>query len=353
MVEMTELERQRRADRQLALLALTGEQPRADGPCPKAEELAALVEGKLPAEEAEACLTHLAGCGQCYSLWLQLDREYQEHTARQRPPLLHLLSRPRLLTAAGSLLAAAASIALFLNLTTRVDRSSLTILADKPVAEQIVSTAPAPEHPSSPLAGLGPMESATDQWHRAEGGGQRSGERAEVEKLTGRQPAGPTEDRGVSVGAERAKPAPAMVAKERREQKKVPPPKQEPVGRPAADDGELATKQQEVMASFAAPQATMPAAVPMAEPARKQEPLSLEEWQDGLRRQCTAKPEADFVATMTARGRLLLEEPDQLSARDRQRIERLLAELGKEQPAELRCRALLDILGPAPPDSRR
>ena len=353
MAEMTELERQRRADRQLALLTLASEQPKADGPCPKAEELAALVEGKLPPEEADACLTHLAGCGQCYSLWLQLDREDQEHTARQRPPLLRLLSRPRLLTAAGSLLAAAASVVVFLNLTTRVDRSSLTILADKPVAEQAVPSAPAPEHPSSPLAGPGAVKSTADQSHRVEGGGQASRERAEVENLTGRQPDSPTEDRAVSAGAERAKPAPAMVAKEKREQKKAPPPKQEPVGRPAADDGELATKQQEVAASFAAPPAAMPAAVPMAEPAREQEPLSLEEWQDGLRRQCTAKPEADFVATMTTRGRLLLEELDQLSAQDRQRIERLLAELGKDQPTELRCRALLDILGPAPPDSRR
>ena len=145
MAKITELEKKRTAERRLALLVLTGEQPQASGSCLDLEELAALVEGKLAPEQVEPCLDHLAGCEHCYALWRQLDREWQEQAGKSgRNTLRRLIRRPRFLATAGSLLAAAASIAVFLNITTQADRHTLMRLPEQPVQEQVLP-APAAE----------------------------------------------------------------------------------------------------------------------------------------------------------------------------------------------------------------
>jgi hypothetical protein len=54
------------------------------------------------------------------------------------------------------------------------------------------------------------------------------------------------------------------------------------------------------------------------------------------------------MATISQQGQLLLRESTALNKQEQRQIERLLAVLAKQQPAEHQCRALLDILGPVP-----
>jgi hypothetical protein len=105
-------------------------------------------------------------------------------------------------------------------------------------------------------------------------------------------------------------------------------------------------------APTATPQAALRAAggaAPVPEPvAAPAPPLTLAEWQTRIREGCHGQPGTDFMATISQQGQLLLRESTALHKKERQQIERLLAVLGKQQPAEHQCRALLDILGPVP-----
>ena len=141
MAEQKAFDKTRAARRRLALLALSGDQPAPATPCPEPTELAALVEGRLEPAREETCLAHLAGCDRCCALWLQLDRHRQEQAATgRRGRLLRLIGRPRTLTVAGSLLAAAASVALVLTLTLQADRTTLTRQPEQSVEKQSRAT---------------------------------------------------------------------------------------------------------------------------------------------------------------------------------------------------------------------
>ncbi|PIE57538.1 MAG: hypothetical protein CSA33_08010 [Desulfobulbus propionicus] len=119
-----DIQQKHEADRKLALLVLANKQSAAADNCLSEEQMAALVEGKASAQQTARHLSHLAGCNDCYSSWQFFHRVRQEERGN-RPPvrLLRFFLRPKSLAAAGSLLAAAASIMVFLNIS--VDESSL------------------------------------------------------------------------------------------------------------------------------------------------------------------------------------------------------------------------------------
>ena len=337
------LEAQREQERRLALLALAGGSKPA-GPCPDAETLAALVEGRLAPEQLDACLGHLAGCDACTALWLQLDQEWRQSTGKPRSKLRQFLARPRVLAAAGSLLGAAASIAVFLNLTLQADRHDLLRLPEQSAREQM-RPAPAPqsieqttganetaERPAEPAAPAQepppatPMETMTQ--------GAASGKKVEREAATRKQKA----------AENKATPLVAPAAKTVKPTEEA----QDAAGRmkPAREKAIAGSAEPASVPQEAAMQ-TIPAAPAPATPAITSIP-SLEDWRRTLRHDCRGQADRQQFVRLQAQGQALLRHKGHaLAQADRLQLERLLALLAEPLPIEAQCRAILAELGPA------
>jgi hypothetical protein len=369
MAKIRELEKKRAAQRRLALLVLAGEQPEPSGSCLDPEELAALVEGKLAPEQAELCLEHLAGCERCYALWRQLDREWQEQAEKSnRNSLRQLIKRPQFMAAAGSLLAAAASIAVFLTITTQADRPTLVRLPEQPAQEKALPASAAEsanklanekDWPAPPAA-TGSSQAqrteeqaavpATPPTERRKSKGPAAPDRAESGLRDAIMPAQPSdmaikrEDREARAPAERAvpiaesTPASAEMMRDEKEQGAV--------SRPEKSEA-TPTAQQSALRGAGAP-APKPAPV-----AGTVSPLTLVDWHNRIREGCQGRPGPDFFAAILDQGEHLLRKSALLDKQERRQVERLLAVLDNQQPAEQQCQALLNILGPVPPGQER
>ena len=328
MAEKKAIDKTRAARRRLALLVLSGDQPAPATPCPEPAELAALVEGRLEPAREEACLAHLAGCDRCCALWLQLDRHRQEQAATgRRGRLLRLVSRPRVLRVAGSLLAAAASLALVLTLTLQADRTTLTRLPEK--------TAEVQSRATSGTDSAVPPPAASEQ----QGYGRERLETASPHAAGSTQPRSRAAKREDAVVHNKIAPAePASPAAE---------------AQPAATGGQDLERSGQKAASLPVAAADEQAPPPSGQfqPARRAKaPLTVSGWQDRIRAGCTGQADAAFFAGVRDQGRTLLTNPAGLNEPERHRIERILALLARPQPANDHCRAMLDLLGPAAPE---
>ena len=317
MAEKKAIDKTRAARRRLALLVLSGDQPAPATPCPEPAELAALVEGRLEPAREETCLAHLAGCDRCCALWLQLDRHRQEQAATgARGRLLRLVGRPRVLKVAGSLLAAAASLALVLTLTLQADRTTLTRLPEK--TAEVQSRATSGTDSAVPAeSGENPVAAGSTQPR------SRAAKREEAvvhNKIATAEPASPA-----------AEAQPAATGGQDLERSGQ---------RPAASS---------LPGTAADEQAPPPSG--QFQPARRAKaPLTMRGWQDRIRAGCTGQPDAAFFAGVLDQGRRLLADPAGLNEQERHRIERILNLLTQPQPADDHCRAMLDLLGPATPE---
>ena len=340
------------AERRLALLALAGERPAPASPCPEAETLAALVEGRLTAPETDACLAHLAACESCYALWLQLDREWRDQRPdRQRKGvLLRLTGRPRALPVAGSLLAAAASIALVLTLTTQADRARLPHPAEQSGSEQAM---PAPSHTPAEDRAAPQAEPPPKQQDYLAPAQEQPRPPAKPADTVARAKAKTGAVAETQDGEELRKAAPpAAVEAKKREGKE-----EATDAAPLAEAESKATdaaRQQQQAAPLPAPPRTpaQPAAAP-PQAMREKAPVTAEAWYERIRQGCRAVPQADFFTAIAAQGKRLLQESPALSGQDRQRIERLVAELGQDRSAAGQCAALLKLLQSAEQGPRR
>jgi hypothetical protein len=381
MTEKSEIEQQREADRRLALLALVSEQPEPFGACLEPEELSALVEGRLTPEQTEPCLTHLAGCERCYALWLRLDREWRGQTGRSnRNTLRRLISRPRFLAAAGSLLAAAASIAVFLNIT--ADHHSLLRLPEQPARELAQALTPAkpaeqaasePEVPAPAGRSLQPQiqpqdNQAIDRTDKQRADGQTVAPGGDDAKRRARSVAVQTQDHAqdAAAPAQRKATAPAITAQAEKKAEQSPLTADRATSAaPAATGVETrnqtgpTTADQETTAPLAgsgkaapsdAPQPAMrTAAAPPAAEKTMPAPTTFAAWQTELRQGCQGQPGPEFFAAVSAQGTQLLRESAVLAKQERRRIERVLALTGGNHTPAEQCRAMLDILGPEAP----
>ena len=317
MAEKKAIDKTRAARRRLALLVLSGDQPAPATPCPEPAELAALVEGRLEPAREETCLAHLAGCDRCCALWLQLDRHRQEQAATgARGRLLRLVGRPRALTVAGSLLAAAASVALVLTLTLQADRTTLTRLPEK--TAEVQSRATSGTDSAVPAeSGENPVAAGSTQPR------SRAAKREEAvvhNKIATAEPASPA-----------AEAQPAATGGQDLERSGQ---------RPAASS---------LPGTAADEQAPPPSG--QFQPARRAKaPLTMRGWQDRIRAGCTGQADAAFFAGVRDQGRTLLTNPAGLNEPERHRIERILNLLTQPQPTDDHCRAMLDLLGPAAPE---
>jgi|GEM_PF-2044654 len=110
---------EKRVEKATALLTLAADQGKVRGSCLKDEEMAALVDGRCGATELPGILAHLSTCHRCYAEWLFLKKNGQQDALRGR---LYPLSRWRKLRYLGTALAAAASIAVYLNVVKMEDK---------------------------------------------------------------------------------------------------------------------------------------------------------------------------------------------------------------------------------------
>ncbi len=388
MIDKSKMEQQREADRRLALLSLVSEQPEPCGACLEPEELSALIEGRLTPEQIEPCLTHLAGCERCYALWLRLDREWRGQTGRSnRNTLRRLISRPRVLAAAGSLLAAAASIAVFLNIT--ADHGVLPHLPEKAAQEQALSmpalkttaqVAPEQEAPAPPAASS--LQSADEQVGNL-ADRETVAPRVDKAKHRSRSTASQTPDQELEQGLDAAAPAqrkataPAITAQHEKKAEQSPPtaakritpitPKT-PVAPAGAAPNQVApliadqqaVQSEESAATLAggavpssAPQpAQRAAAAPPAAEKAEATPLTYAAWQTALRQGCQGQPGPQFFETIRNEGTQLLRQSATLPKQERRRIERVLALIGGSQTPAQQCRTMLDLLGPEAPNPK-
>ena len=117
MAQIHKLKKQHEANRRAALLGLAASTPGGEkSDCLNSEQMADLVSGNCAAKQQQRFLEHLAGCERCYREWAELhaiDEQGQEglkKNACSRPFKLNKIAW------AGSALAAAASVVLYLNI---------------------------------------------------------------------------------------------------------------------------------------------------------------------------------------------------------------------------------------------
>jgi len=117
MAQIHKLKKQYEADRRAALLGLAASTPgggKTD--CLNSEQMATLVAGSCAAKQQQRFFEHLAGCERCYGQWLEL---HEIEAGEQKRPKKNVTFRPfkmKNLAWAGSALAAAASVVLYLNI---------------------------------------------------------------------------------------------------------------------------------------------------------------------------------------------------------------------------------------------
>lgn len=127
----------KKVEKAVVLLALAADPEKSAGPCLTAEEMAALVDGRVKAPASAAYLAHLGGCRKCYGEWLLLKKERDLGMPRRRVYDLHRIKK---FSYIGSALAVAASIAVYLNVGDMADKalepavSDPALIQDRPVA---------------------------------------------------------------------------------------------------------------------------------------------------------------------------------------------------------------------------
>ncbi|MBW2328100.1 MAG: hypothetical protein JRF04_00495 [Deltaproteobacteria bacterium] len=118
MAKIHNIDQKQKADRQTALLALAATSKDTEQTdCLTADEMACLVDNQCSPDDQEQFYLHLTHCEICYHQWVELSELASTDTIKKSRKGIHTLFQPRNLAWAGSALAAAASIVLFLNIT--------------------------------------------------------------------------------------------------------------------------------------------------------------------------------------------------------------------------------------------
>ena len=116
MATIHKLDQRKQADHRTALLGLAADQPPSAGVCLLPEEMAELVEDICPAEKKKQLFRHIAVCETCYWEWLTLQMVFDKRIKSKKKSRLFKFFEPGNMALFGTLLAAAASVVVFLNI---------------------------------------------------------------------------------------------------------------------------------------------------------------------------------------------------------------------------------------------
>jgi hypothetical protein len=108
-----EVENKKKIEKATALLSLAATDENAQGPCLTPQEMAELIENRCGKYELAAFQLHLGSCDKCYSEWLFLKKSQKPVKKRGQ---IYRLSWSKKMGFVGSALAAAASVAIYLNI---------------------------------------------------------------------------------------------------------------------------------------------------------------------------------------------------------------------------------------------
>lgn len=118
MAEIHDFDKKKYSDRKAALLALAATAGNGEKTsCLTDDEMASLVDNQCSPIDHDKFINHLAHCEICYRHWLELSEVAASENKTRSGKIIQGFFHSRNLAWAGSALAAAASIVLFLNLT--------------------------------------------------------------------------------------------------------------------------------------------------------------------------------------------------------------------------------------------
>jgi len=182
-------------DRLFGLLTVARDRQDEPGTCPSPETLALFIDGRLTGLERESVVRHLASCQSCYDLWLSGAAEPQQVAK----PGKEGSSRKRVFGYLGTALAAAASVALYLNLQD-VRQDEITNQADTFILQKsapvetephaalksaMKSIAPAPATPAPQEAQEAQVDKEESLFPQFEQSARMQGEAAPASKIAG------------------------------------------------------------------------------------------------------------------------------------------------------------------------
>ncbi|MDK9708033.1 MAG: hypothetical protein OEL83_13405 [Desulforhopalus sp.] len=272
--------------RVLLTLAATGE--KVHGPCLSDGEMAALVDGRSAGQgrELPELRAHLADCRKCYAEWLFLKGAHKQAVPRGR---LYHLSRFRKLSYIGTALAAAASIAIYLNVVD-MEMAVVEKVPMPPVILHDKNIAPVPSIPAPPLAPAAKEERAEPK---------KVAEQVQPQRLPSPvPPAASVAEGGDAVKGRTVNQAPppqraaGSLPEERQKEKAAAPVKMAREAAPLVEqDAAVFSGEAKVARAPAFPAAAVPAASDAGA------------WFNELRLACQAgRSESDFWSEMVARG---------------------------------------------------
>jgi hypothetical protein len=115
MATIHKFDQKKQADRRTALLGLAADQPAEAGVCPTSAEMAELID-LCTTEKKEQFFRHIAVCETCYREWLTLQMVLDKRIESKKKSRLFKFFEPGNMALFGTLLAAAASVVVFLNI---------------------------------------------------------------------------------------------------------------------------------------------------------------------------------------------------------------------------------------------
>jgi len=119
MAAESHMKSEKKVEKATVLLTLAAETGEVRGPCLSDEEMAAMADGRSGESKKPELWNHLGSCSRCYEEWLFLRKSvnHSEHRGR-----LYRLSGLRKFRYIGTVLAAAASIAVYMNVVKIEDK---------------------------------------------------------------------------------------------------------------------------------------------------------------------------------------------------------------------------------------
>jgi hypothetical protein len=162
MATLHKIDQKKQKEYRIALLGLSADQAPSAGVCLTPAEMAELVENTCQSDKNEQFLQHLSVCENCYQEWLTLKEILTKEPETISKSRIFKLKN---IAIVGSFLAAAASIAVFLNINymnTEIESGQIAIISEKPAISKLEAEKPPPKtgiiddkakmRPASPLA---------------------------------------------------------------------------------------------------------------------------------------------------------------------------------------------------------